>query len=227
VRLTWRKSLYDGEGASPAVRRYRVWRKVRDGGSLALEGEAPLSGTPSSNGPREHGDDGPAWEIVGTVSATGTCTYAFDAPTVCDGPGCRTQFYVSAHTGQAGQHFDSPVDSGYSLDNSLSDGGQDTPVPPDGPASPFVRLFKPEPNPGVGSAEVRFELGAADWVTLQVYDATGRRVASLLDARVEGGSHVVRWDSRSPGGPAVAPGVYFVSLVTRSEVHTAKLLLVR
>lgn len=227
VRLTWRRSLYDDEASSPEVKRYRVWRKVRGETVTALGGEA--SGGPGGDGSREHGIEGPAWEIVGTVKATGACTYTFDAPTTCDGAGCRTQFYISAHTGGAGQHYDSPVDSGYSLDNTLADGDQDSPVPtwPDDIRAERVRLHPPRPNPGGEYVAVGFDLAEADWVTLLVYDIAGRRVAVLLDARLDAGSHTAGWDGITSDGLVAAPGVYFVSLVTRSEVRNAKLLLVR
>lgn len=229
VRLTWRKSVYDDESSSPSIKRYRVWRKARGGGSLRLGDTAALAGVPASGGSREHGEDGPAWEIVGTVTATGACSYTFDTPTVCDGAQCRTQFYVSAHTGQAGQHYDSPVDSGYSLDNLLADGDLESPVPalPDGEPSRGARLLPLWPNPSAGCITIRFDLAASDWVTLKVYDIAGRCVAVIRDARTAAGSHAARWDGRMSDGQKAAPGVYFVSLATRYEVRTAKLLIVR
>lgn len=229
VRLTWRRSLYDDESSSPSVKRYKVWRKVRGETAVALGGEEASAGVPASGGVREHGIDGPAWEIVGTIKATGACTYTFDAPTTCDGSDCRTQFYVSAHANGVGAHYDSPVDSGYSLDNSLGDGGQDSPVPtwPDQVHAEHVRLLPPRPNPVGDHVAIGFDLAEVDWVTLQVYDIGGRRIAVLLDGRAEAGSHAVGWDGTMSDGSSAAPGVYFVSLVTRTEVHNAKLLLVR
>ncbi|MFZ1947043.1 MAG: C1 family peptidase, partial [bacterium] len=121
VRLAWIRSSYDAAGSSPEVRRYRVWRRVEE--ELPdLLGASAGGGQPASGGPREHGETGAAWELVGVVPATVSCDYEFDAPTICDGPGCRTQFYVSAHTGRVGEHFDSAADSGYSLNNQLGGG---------------------------------------------------------------------------------------------------------
>jgi hypothetical protein len=196
---------------------------------MAPGGDAALAGAPSANGPREHSETGSVWEIVGTVGATGACTYTFDAPTVCDGSGCMTQFYVSAHTGQAAGHYDSPADSGYSLDNALGGGGEQGPVPawPDNARVESVRLLPPEPNPGGSRVVIGFVLPEADWVTLQVYDIVGRRVAVLVDGQIEAGSHEAAWDAAMADGQRAAPGVYFASLVTHSEVRTAKLLLVR
>jgi C1A family cysteine protease len=227
VRLTWHRSSYDGEGSSPEIRRYKIWRKIRPEETLLL-GNAPLSGVPASAAKGEHGEDGPAWELVGMVPATGTCTYVFDAATPCDGEDCLTQFYVSAHTGAVGQHFDSPVESGYSVDNLVAEGEGGESEPP-GPAGQVkvTALMPPQPASGVDGFIIRFDLGRADWVRLDVYDIGGRRVAAILDGSLEAGSHTAPWDGRGGGGTRVAPGIYFVRLLTSEQACTAKLVKMR
>jgi hypothetical protein len=238
VRLTWKRSLYDSEGSSPLVKRYRVWRRVTEPASLGLDAEdSDLAGVipPVDKRPYEHGEDGPVWEPVATVSATGQCSYTFDTQTTCDsssGDPCWTKFYVSAHTGQVGQRFDSPVDSGYSVDNLLAEGSEGDraqPVPP-GPDDVVVAttcLGSPEPNPGAEGFVIRYDLAKSGWIELEVYDITGRSVVTLVDGHVDAGPHLARWDGRAADRSRVAPGIYFVRLMTLSEIHTAKLVLAR
>jgi hypothetical protein len=167
--------------------------------------------------------------VVGVVHADQSCTYTFDATTACDGPGCMTQFYVSAHTGAVGQRYDSPPDSGYSVDNLFNVGDTDATPPPGelGTAASGATLFVPGPNPGSEGFSIRFELGTPDWVRLDIYDVSGRRVAAILDEYAEAGLHSVGWNGRSEGGPGVAPGIYFVRLLTLSQMRTAKLAVTR
>lgn len=231
VRLSWRKSLYDAEGASPEVQRYKIWRRRNE-----VLPELPIVGSdPVPGGPYEHGEGGPAWEVVATVGATGDCCYEFDVPTHCDSSGsdtCWTYYYVTAHTGDIGWHYDSPMDRGYSIDNlgmlhgpPLRDGSET--LPPDAVRPGRTFLETPEPNPGDRGVVIRFELATPDWVQVEVYDITGRQVAVLSDGFLDSGSHSILWDSVAQGEPALSPGLYFVRLVTSSEIQTAKWVLVR
>ncbi len=232
VHLSWLRSVHDAEGGSPAVRRYQIWRKGH-------ETLAPLLGTSAGSGtriagPYEHGLTGPAWEVVGTVPATGSPYYGFTAPTERDfygGDTCWTYFCVTAHRGVIGEHFDSPVERGYSVDNLEGQG------PPGGEEDDrygtgrsgggSVTLKIPEPNPAAYGFLLEFELGEAMPVELAVYDVRGRRVALLAGGSLEAGSHSISWIPGSDGSPEVPSGLYFVRLATDGELHTAKITLLQ
>ncbi len=78
---------------------------------------------------------------------------------------------------------------------------------------PFqVRLDQPFPNPFNPKTTVRFELPEAGFVTLGVYDASGRMVRSLLAADMPAGPHALSWNGRDALGRPVASGAYFVNL---------------
>jgi C1A family cysteine protease len=226
VSVAWRRSSYDSEGGNPRVNHYRVWRKRR--GTLST-----MLGTgndPQVGGPYEHGLDGPAWEVIGTVPASGSCCYELIASTECDASGpdtCWSYFCVTAHTGAFGEHFDSAVERGYSVD----DGGVLS--PPGGgnerseSGEPDVRLRTPEPNPAGERFLIRFDLGSAHDVEIAVCDVMGRRRADLVRGRFGPGSHAVHWDPETGGSQGVVPGVYFVCLDAEGQVRTEKVILVR
>lgn len=234
VNLSWRRSVYDDTETIPEVGRYRVWRKRRDClPPLPTLGEI----TAEVAGPYEHGLTGAAWELIETVDATGVCCYEFNAATHCDSGGgdtCWTYFCVTAHTGQIGQHYDSSVDRGYSVDNlgMLQGGGESgdgyegrESSERDGSLKWTTRLNVPEPNPGRKDFTVSFDLAATDWIQLELYDITGRRVALLGEGYTTAGRHAMRWQEAGKGID-LSPGLYFLRLVTSSDVHTVKLALI-
>jgi hypothetical protein len=226
VALSWKRSLYDSEGASPEVTRYKIWRRCRE----TLPPPALLGADPTIAGPFEHGLTGPAWEVVATVDATGGCCYEFQVPTHCDSGAagdCWNRFCVTAHTGIVGEHFDSPVDSGYSVDNlgmmHLASGKKAGPG--DLGEHDVATLEVPQPNPGVDGFRIVFSLASDDWVQLSVYDIRGRRVASIHDGFTQAGTHEVGWDPGSGSDSRLSPGLYFVHLVTTTSVETAKIMI--
>ena len=83
------------------------------------------------------------------------------------------------------------------------------------------------PNPSPGSTLVRYALPAEGQVRIMIYDAIGRKVASIVDQTMPAGSWTAHWDGRSTDGQRVAAGVYFLSLETSSGIRSRKLTVVR
>jgi len=84
---------------------------------------------------------------------------------------------------------------------------------PQGGESSLVAL-EARPNPSRGVTTLAFELEAGSDVSVEVFDATGRRVASLLEGALTAGRHSVSWDGRDLAGREVAAGVYLVRVET-------------
>lgn len=57
-----------------------------------------------------------------------------------------------------------------------------------------------------------YELARASDVELSVYDASGRRVATVATGPRDAGVHQARWDGRDDAGARALPGVYFDKL---------------
>jgi Ca-activated chloride channel family protein len=84
------------------------------------------------------------------------------------------------------------------------------------------------PNPFNPSTTIRFHLERTGPASLTVYDATGRRVRTLVDGEVlAAASHSVEWDGRDSAGEPVASGVYLYSLESGAEQLTRKMVLMK
>jgi uncharacterized membrane protein len=77
-----------------------------------------------------------------------------------------------------------------------------------------LELSVPRPNPSRGAIRLELALPSESDVDLAIFDAAGRRVASLLQGNVPAGPHSVTWDGRDSGGSMAAAGLYFARAVT-------------
>lgn len=89
----------------------------------------------------------------------------------------------------------------------------------DGPTSapavdPSARawLEPPVPNPAHDALDVRFMLPRDATARLALFDATGRRVRSLVEGRLPAGTHVLRWNGRDDAGRILPSALYLVRL---------------
>jgi hypothetical protein len=84
-----------------------------------------------------------------------------------------------------------------------------------------------DPNPFNPSTSLRFKMPRSGRATLAIHDASGRRIATLIDRRVEAGWTTVRWDGRDEGGRRQASGVYFASVRSEFGREVLKMTLVK
>ncbi|MBI1795689.1 MAG: hypothetical protein HYR74_01420 [Candidatus Eisenbacteria bacterium] len=93
---------------------------------------------------------------------------------------------------------------------------------------PRFRLRGNLPNPFATSTAIDFEAPTGGGAMhLAVYDAAGRRVATLVDGVVDGGPHTVRWNGLDNGGHAVGSGLYLCRLEAAGAAETRKLMRLR
>jgi photosystem II stability/assembly factor-like uncharacterized protein len=93
-------------------------------------------------------------------------------------------------------------------------------------AGPLALRVQPTPFRNATSLEFGVPAGGAD-VVLEVLDAGGRRVATLVERRQDGGWQRVSWSGRNSEGRRVPSGVYFVRLTIAGETAVRKTTLVR
>jgi hypothetical protein len=91
----------------------------------------------------------------------------------------------------------------------------------DGP-SPSLSLSAPSPNPARGPVSLRLAGSGTGEVRVEVADVTGRRVRGWMESA--SAAHTLTWDLRDGGGRRVAPGVYLVSVRTRNDAATRRVL---
>jgi len=90
-----------------------------------------------------------------------------------------------------------------------------------------LTLLPPKPNPFTGSTEISFLLPQSGTVRLDVYNALGERVRSLVRGTLQAGRHTAQWDGRTESGRQSPSGVYVVRLTTRGVRIERSLSLVR
>jgi len=78
---------------------------------------------------------------------------------------------------------------------------------PDGNLPENHSLAQNYPNPFNAQTEISFEIPRACRVSLEVYNLSGQRIDTLLDAEMQAGHHVVSWDASGRSS-----GVYFYKL---------------
>ncbi len=100
----------------------------------------------------------------------------------------------------------------------------------------YVRLASCSPNPyaperGIMSIDFEMAEGTSgprtQWARMMITDVAGRIVTILHEAPTPSGPHTVLWDGTDSKGKNVASGVYMVSLETRSERSSKKIILLR
>jgi hypothetical protein len=78
------------------------------------------------------------------------------------------------------------------------------------------------PNPFNPKTLIRFSLPEAAFVQLDIYDIRGRKVSSLISARLPAGQHTAEWE-----GSSLPSGMYFYRLYAGHFTATKKLVLMK
>ncbi len=91
----------------------------------------------------------------------------------------------------------------------------------EGVPAAFV-LLGAYPNPFGTSTAVRFDVAEPAFVTVEVLDGLGRRVAVLVDGPLGAGAHVARWEAG-----ALPSGVYLVRMMAGAFAAARRVTLLR
>lgn len=89
------------------------------------------------------------------------------------------------------------------------------------PAKSFL-LAQNYPNPFNPSTTIEYRLPSASFVTLEVFDALGKKVKTLVSERQSAGARQVQFDATG-----LASGTYFYRLQAGANVETRKMLFVK
>ncbi len=116
VSIHFRRSHYDDVIESAhQTERYDIHRRMDDPGPMT---NFPVEGKPIADKGIRAAPPG-SWELVGTVPAQWQDLYCYDVPALADSADTISWsvYYISAHPTAPAPSFDSPSDSGYSVDN--------------------------------------------------------------------------------------------------------------
>ncbi len=89
------------------------------------------------------------------------------------------------------------------------------------------RLDQNQPNPFNPFTQISFNLPEASGVILDVFNITGQKVATLINADLTAGIHHVGWDGADNNGQPVTSGIYFYRLRAGNFIETKKMMLVK
>ena len=78
------------------------------------------------------------------------------------------------------------------------------------------------PNPFNPTTTIKYSLAKDEFVTLEVYDILGARVAQLVNQQQKAGSYEVLFDASR-----LSSGVYFYKITTIDFSNTKKMLLIK
>jgi hypothetical protein len=90
-----------------------------------------------------------------------------------------------------------------------------------------LALTQNYPNPFNPSTAIAFELPMRAHAELSVYDITGARIATLVDAILDAGRHRYEFNSENGSDRQLASGVYFYRLKTDESTLTRKMTLMK
>lgn len=118
-----------------------------------------------------------------------------------------------------------PYTAFYSDPNTAVDEKKET-LPED-----FV-LYQNYPNPFNPSTTITFELPTDGFVTINIYDLTGRLVRTLMNEQQLAGIHSIQWNGTDDAGQKIAAGIYlyqieFTNATGEAMVLTKKMSLVK
>lgn len=91
-----------------------------------------------------------------------------------------------------------------------------------------LALAATSPNPFAADVEISIAVPSpAQRVVVEVFDVTGRRVATICDCEFRPGVHRKVWDGRGAGGRSAASGVYFIRAAGRAGEAESKVVRLR
>jgi len=89
-------------------------------------------------------------------------------------------------------------------------------------------LMQPVPNPFRNATRIVYSIAQPEHVTLEIFDAAGRLVKTLVDEFVwDPGVHELTWDGRGNGGEQLPTGVYFYQIRAGEFNAMRKMVLAR
>lgn len=91
----------------------------------------------------------------------------------------------------------------------------------------IFKLGKNYPNPFNPTTKFEIDLGLSENIQLIIYDINGRKIKELANGYYEYGTHQFTWDSTDDNGNLVSSGMYIYSLISKNQILSEKMLLMK
>jgi len=104
----------------------------------------------------------------------------------------------------------------YKKDNIVSISQTGTEIPTS------INLYQNYPNPFNPETTIKFDLTKSGFISLKVYDTSGKEIQNLFNGVKEAGSYQLKFD-----GASLNSGVYFYRLLTNGTTITKSMVLVK
>ena len=215
------------------------------GSSLLNSGASDLSGGANTNGMQAAFDDGNTLGVTATeASGAATATRGLEAllpwaDLGASGPGgtLRMMAMIVRPDGSIGNQFLPGLGAGHSNLGLAPLSLRDVPdtqyavlsttlAGEPGTAARLVGI-RAWPNPFHDSTTLRFALGRAARVRIEILDAAGRRVRDLGSRLLDAGPQVIGWDGDDDAGRKVGPAIYLMRVTTPEGAIKGKLVRLR
>lgn len=88
-------------------------------------------------------------------------------------------------------------------------------------------FFQNWPNPFNGQTQIQYTITAVSYVTISIFDLSGRLVRQLYSGNIPEGSHRLIWDGRTDSGVPCTSGIYIAKLTAEEKQFQKRLILLR
>ncbi|MCD4776711.1 MAG: PQQ-binding-like beta-propeller repeat protein, partial [Candidatus Aegiribacteria sp.] len=95
------------------------------------------------------------------------------------------------------------------------------------PGSSSRFTLRADPNPFYSTASISFELSESAFISIDVYDLSGRIVTTLENSVLPAGEHFMQWNGINQNGEPVSAGLYLCRIQSGGISETTGLCLLR
>ena len=89
------------------------------------------------------------------------------------------------------------------------------------------KLSQNSPNPFNPTTTIRYELFIDSFITLTVFDISGRKVIDLVNGYSQAGNYNIQWNAIDEYGQRMGAGLYFYSITTENISETKIMILLK
>ena len=89
------------------------------------------------------------------------------------------------------------------------------------------KLFPSYPNPFNSSTTIKFNTPKTSFVKMVVVDLLGRKIKTLYEGEIAGGSHQIKWDGLNDYGNLIPSGVYLIQFISKEYSFQYKTVLIK